>query len=96
MGKAVISVNTDVLYTLSLVGHACVNVNAFGVCVPVVPQQVLTAMQPNTGTSSFYIDTTGAVMSKQVAANAVCIHCVFLFVLLVQTLQHHPFSLIQK
>ena len=56
MGKAVISVNTDVLYTLSLVGHACVNVNAFGVCVPVVPHQVLTAIQPKKGASCFCID----------------------------------------
>ena len=41
-----------------------------------MPQQLLTAMQPKAGTGYFCIDTTGAVMYEQVAANAVCFHCV--------------------
>ena len=41
-----------------------------------MPQQLLTAMQPKAGTGYFCIDTAGAVMSEQVAANAVYFHCV--------------------
>ena len=44
------------------------------VCVPVVPQQLLTAMQPKTGTGYFCLDTTGAVMYEQVETDTVCIY----------------------